>query len=300
MIAAEALLSTELPLLIGVPTEEQSARGVVAHFEIEGQRVRGTVSRGEAGLAVTSVTVEGELPGGVTQRFLRDVPLAGVLRAIRSYVSLMEAQRRGVLGQESAPSLPVPTDADLPDTAGRVAVTDELLRQVALVFIDESAPGKDKRGIERVAQRFGRPEGTVRSWIARARQAGWLEPGSKGRIGAEPGPRLLEWASARLVDPDAVVEDARAIAAKLGVQAPGIARAAVRAFQDIDEREIAHRVGLPPLEAAVAAQALYGRPLSAELADRERQEKYLDTQQRLANLAAELRRAFAQSPDEGS
>lgn len=298
MIAAEDVLRMELPLLLGIPTDEEVAAGVVVHFEITGQRVKGTVSRGDAGLAVTSVTVEGELPGGVTQRFLRDVPLASVLRAVRAYLSLMEAQRRGTSAFLPATGLSAPTDAELIDTSGRVEVTDELLRQVALVFIDESAPGKDSNAVQRVAQRYGRPVGTVRTWIARARKDGWLEPGSKGRIGAEPGPRLLEWAAAQLVNPDAVVAEAHAIAARLGVEVPGIAKAAVRAFQDIDEREIARRIGLPPLEASVAAQVLYGQTLSAELADRERREDHLDAQKRLVNLATELRRALAHHQDD--
>jgi transposase len=44
-----------------------------------------------------------------------------------------------------------------------------------------------------MAARFDRPEGTLRTWVSRARKEGWLGPGSKGRIGAEPGPLLLAW-----------------------------------------------------------------------------------------------------------
>lgn len=299
MLVAEDVLGTELPLLIGIPTDEERAASVVAHFEIEGRRIKGTVSRGDVGLVVTSITVEADLPGGVTQRYLRDAPLAEVVRAVRAYVSLIEAQRRGteaLLGGEPVTSF-VPTDAELPDTSKRVTVTDELLRQVALVFIDESMPGRDANAIQRVARRFARPEGTVRSWIARARRDGWLEPGSKGRIGAEPGQRLLEWAAMQLVNPDAVVEEARVIAAKLGAEAPGIAKAAVRTFQDIDEREIARRLGVPPLEASVASQVLYGQPLSAEIRDRVDRSD-LDATVQQEKVASEIRAVIERAQQE--
>lgn len=259
-------------MLYRMPSDEERSAGVVAHFEVDGQRIRGTVSRGDIGLVVTSVTVEADLPGGVTHRALRDAPLAEVVRGVREYANMKELKRRGALpllcDTAAVAGLFSPSDADLPNTSGRVTVTDELLRQVSLVFIEETGAGKDKRAIQRTAERFGRSEGTVRSWVSRARKDGWLEPGSKGRIGAEPGPRLLEWAATQLVNPEAVTEEARAIAAKLGAETPGVAKAAVRAFQDIDERELAYQLGLPLLEAAVAAQVLYGQPLSAEFRDR--------------------------------
>lgn len=102
----------------------------------------------------------------------------------------MREGTRVILGQEPAPGLFEPEDMQIPRTSGRTPMTDELLRQVALAFIEETGPGKDKRAIQRMAERFDRPEGTLRTWIARARKEGWLAPGSKGRIGAEPGPKL--------------------------------------------------------------------------------------------------------------
>ncbi|AWT47581.1 hypothetical protein HXP45_26800 [Streptomyces actuosus] len=54
----------------------------------------------------------------------------------------------------------------------------------------ETAPGKPQGATRRLSEAYGRPEQTVRTWIARARKEGWLGPSAKGRAGAEPGPRL--------------------------------------------------------------------------------------------------------------
>ena len=131
------------------------------------------VARGSNGLAITQVTVTTPLPGGITHNGLKQVPLAEILRSARA---------------ELSPSI---RNLEIPKTSGRTQLTDELLRTVALAFIEETGPGTDKRAIQRMVARFDRPEGTLRAWISRARKAGWLAPGSKGRIGAEPGPRLL-------------------------------------------------------------------------------------------------------------
>jgi hypothetical protein len=132
------------------------------------------VARGDAGLAVTRVTVTAPLPGGITHIALRQVPLAEILRSVRAGLALAIAG-----------------DVEIPQTSGRTTMTDELLRAVAMAYIEETGPGKDKRAMQRMANRFGRPEDTVRRWVARARRERWLGPGSKGRIGAEPGPRLI-------------------------------------------------------------------------------------------------------------
>lgn len=136
--------------------------------------VRAEVAATPKGRVVTSVMVS--CPDGVTQRAYRDIPISKILEEARDRVAVE-----------------LPAAGPLPRTSGRTAMTEDLLRQVALVFIEETAPGKDKRAIQRAAARFGRPEGTMRYWVAQARRHGWLNPGSKGRIGADPGPRLLGW-----------------------------------------------------------------------------------------------------------
>lgn len=134
--------------------------------------IEGCLSRGSNGLTITRITVSAPLPGGVTHRMLRDAPLSAILQQARAGLA------------------PAPEAAQVPKTSGRTPMTDELLRAVALAFIEETGPGKDRRAIQRMAKRFERPEGTIRTWIARARKDEWLAPGSRGRIGAEAGRRL--------------------------------------------------------------------------------------------------------------
>lgn len=273
IIATRQAALNELPIKLAEPSEAEHEEGGVARFALgqEGVTISGLVSRGEAGLTITRVEVSAPLPGGVTQRLLRDTPLAGILKAARALAAWENAQREGTrafLGEEPVSGLFLPEDLRVPHTSGRTALTDDLLRQVAMAFIDETGPGKDRKALQRVAQRFDRPEGTVRGWIARARQEGWLAPGSKGRIGAESGPRLRAWVVKVVADAQDVVKEANSIAMAYGATKARAARDAVRAYEDISERDLSHRMGLPPLETAVVAQVLYGRALSAELAAR--------------------------------
>jgi hypothetical protein len=71
---------------------------------------------------------------------------------------------------------------------GRPELSDELLVQVAEAYIDEAGRG---RGVtRRVAERFDRPEPTIRDWITTARRRGYLAQTTPGRRGAAPGPNL--------------------------------------------------------------------------------------------------------------
>lgn len=79
-----------------------------------------------------------------------------------------------------------------PPTGGRQPLTDELLRDVALAYLRESAYGQPPGAMKRLAAEYGRPEETLRTWVGRARTRGWLGPSRKGRRGAEPGPLLRQ------------------------------------------------------------------------------------------------------------
>jgi len=178
-----------------IPPEQQTD-GVVVHFAYtgEGYEITGDVSRGTAGLAITRAEVVAPPPAGVTLRLLRSAPLGDLLTAVRAHVILEEARRRGTktfLGEEAAPGVFSEGDSSIPETSGRTAMTDDLLRKVAFAYLEETGPGKDRRAIQRLAERFGRPEGTIRTWVSRARKEDWLGPGARGRMGAEPGPRML-------------------------------------------------------------------------------------------------------------
>lgn len=140
-----------------------------------GVEMCGDISRSPVGLVVTRVEVRA--PEGVTTSMLRGLPIDEMLRSTRA---------------RCAPQLPEPTLC-APVGPGHIRMTDDLLRDVALAYLKETAPGKDRGATRRMVERFGRPQGTVQSWIKRARKEGWLTPGPSGRMGAEPGPKLLAW-----------------------------------------------------------------------------------------------------------
>ncbi|MEU6244837.1 hypothetical protein [Streptomyces sp. NPDC047024] len=142
--------------------------------------VSGDISRGDAGLAITRVEVNSRLPAGITHQLVRKIPLGEILALGRAHLAALEVP---------ADVRPAPT----PLPPGRVLMTPELLREVAQAYIEESGPGKDRAVFQRLEARFQRPKGTLRTWIAKARDEGWLGPAVQGRGGAEPGPRLSEW-----------------------------------------------------------------------------------------------------------
>jgi hypothetical protein len=265
--AAQDAWAASLPIEVTKPDTEAREAGVVVHFRYDGgeYELMGDVSRGEVGLVVTRSEIRAAPPSGVTTRLQRTAPIAEVLNAVRAYEALEEARRRGtrvVLGEEPAPGLFTAPAAEIPETSGRTAITDDLLRAVATAYMQETAPGKDRRAI-----RFDRPEGTVRTWISRARKDGWLGPGAKGRMGGEPGPKLIGWLREAMADPEIQRKDDAELSEAFALTT-GPTKAALRAYDDISERDISHHMGLAPKLASFAAQARFGRPLSAELAER--------------------------------
>ncbi len=141
--------------------------------------VTGEVTRGPLGFIITRMEISSPSPSGVTRELLRDVPIRDVIAVARS-----KAQERQAL---TTPQSPV----SVPTTSGRTEMTDDLLQRVAIAYLEETAPGRERGAIQRMADRFNRPRGTVQTWIKRARKEGWLAPGPPGRMGAEPGPRLI-------------------------------------------------------------------------------------------------------------
>jgi hypothetical protein len=54
-------------------------------------------------------------------------------------------------------------------------------------------PEHGQRVVKVMAEEMGRPRHTVRTWVRRAREEGWLGKGIQGKAGGGPGPRLREW-----------------------------------------------------------------------------------------------------------
>ncbi|MGW3650217.1 hypothetical protein [Streptomyces sp. NPDC000878] len=142
---------------------------------------QGTATRSPSGLVLSTLEVRAgsSALSGVTGNMLRKVPVGVILNHVRADVALLTPVE---------PQAPQPERA--PRRGGRAALSDDLLRQVAVSYLRETAPDRPAGALQRLATEFERPKGTIRTWLTRARADGWLGPSVKGRAGAEPGPRL--------------------------------------------------------------------------------------------------------------
>jgi hypothetical protein len=253
---------------ISTPSPAAAARGVACHFNWNGGDLRATgdVSRGEQGLVITRVEITTSAVTGITHGLFRQVPLGDVLRFANTS-NMVSDPDLVALTTGMRPAAPAADDYVIPP--GRVLVTDELLRHVALAYLDESRPGKDRAVLQRLEERLGRPKGTVRGWVQRAREEGWLGAAVQGRMGAEPGAKLLLWLAEQMNSDEALQKEARQVAAAMGADDPdAVAAAAVHAYRDPAENEYPSQIVVGPLLLNVTAQVLYRRPISAELAAR--------------------------------
>jgi hypothetical protein len=144
----------------------------------------GAARRTPTGLIITSLQVNagGSAQSGVTGNLLRKVPVGEILNHVRA-----DAARLSPPEQEA-----VPQSERAPRRGGRAALSDDLLRRVAVAYLGETRPDKPSGALQRLSAEFGRPEGTIRTWLARARSDGWLGPSVRGRAGAEPGHLLRD------------------------------------------------------------------------------------------------------------
>lgn len=184
--------------------EEPTPQELEAHerrFTYEGPEwaVSGRVRDEEGGPRLLSLEIRPPRPdGAVSAALVRSVPVGKIVGSLQTLLVLDRSYREGVrYGSQSGPPpgheyTPLVNDPPKPRRrGGKPAVSDERLRAVAEAYLAETAPGQPARPLPRLAEKFGSPEETVRTWIARARKEGWLAPGVKGRAGGEPGPKLL-------------------------------------------------------------------------------------------------------------
>ncbi|MGK2955390.1 MAG: hypothetical protein ACSLFI_06955 [Solirubrobacterales bacterium] len=147
---------------------------------------------------------------GISSATLREVPVGWILNTVAAELNdrswedgdlfLITSpglgdderrQRRGEMEQLATLTLDrsaAEVDSSSPPKRGRPPLTDDLLQAVANAYLDEVPAGPGLHA--RLSERFDRPESTVRDWVLRARQAGYLSAGRSGRRGATPGPRL--------------------------------------------------------------------------------------------------------------
>lgn len=146
----------------------------------------------QGGLYLQSITVDAPPGERVTAKMLRELPLTDILAEARGTDFIVEATLAEL-------SEPIPDAAAEAKGPGRTPLSDDLLRDVALGYLDQTAPGMGRGAVKRLAERMGVDQKTMSRYVWRARQNGWLGPALQGREGSEPGPRLLaDPASARL------------------------------------------------------------------------------------------------------
>lgn len=173
-------------IALRLPGVEEQGRGIVLCFEwysSDGDAlVLGDLSESPSGLIMTRAEVVMQKASGITRDLLRRLPIGDVLAFGRSHL------------RDHAPgAAPTTPPGTVETVSGRTKMDDDLLRRVARAYVEETGPDKGRGAMKRMSERFGRPEGTVQTWIKRARKEGWLAPGPPGRMGAEPGPRLVAW-----------------------------------------------------------------------------------------------------------
>lgn len=186
-----------VPVQLSRPSHDEKRSGVVARFRWVDPsglwRVDGKASRGERGsLVISHLEIGPEDPAkpagsGVTGAMLRRIPTGDLLAFIRNATALETPPSHGtwaILADEG--------DVTPSRHGGRSPLPDSLLFRLSMAYLEETAPGMPPGVLARLAGRFERPEETISTWINRARKHGWLGPGTKGRAGAEPGPRLRE------------------------------------------------------------------------------------------------------------
>lgn len=177
-------MTSRSPYCVRVQHEPDGDGGHVGTFSCaigDDWAVSGDVERGPFGLVVSRLEITAQTAAGVTHHLLRKVPLGSLLAEARAHVAASEP-----------PALEAPSDGASNTGSRYVAMTDDHLRKVAMAYLRETAPGKDRAAISRMEQEFGRPRGTILTWITRARKEGWLGPAVRGRLGSEPGRRLIE------------------------------------------------------------------------------------------------------------
>jgi hypothetical protein len=151
----------------------------------------------------------------ITSSTLRAVRMDTLLSSVRGQI--LNSQERASADASSETQLPAATAASVKAWRRQIARTaaaaveqkargrrgygDAFYRQVALEYLELTRQGKGGRGVlaelskimaERMGEAAPRSRDNVRDWVAEARRRQFLTPGTPGRGGANPGPKLYE------------------------------------------------------------------------------------------------------------
>jgi hypothetical protein len=210
--AGEATIEFE-----AVADERRGAPGVdIARLGPVQIRGRATIEGGA--LVIRSVSVEAETVD-ITTGLLRRIPLGAIReqiwRGLRQNPQLLEWETSGFVPDEQNPFLLKPVSAEEQEAArrrttrlvaglkrrsprrGRGARSDDFYRDLAEAYLRVLAehPRNPIEALTEELRNSRRHEqlsrNTVAAWIRKARQQGWLTASSRGKAGADPGPRLL-------------------------------------------------------------------------------------------------------------
>jgi hypothetical protein len=198
-----------------VPNERQVRTDAVAAIEEEsadGWVVRWVVAEQDGVFVARSLRIEpiGQLtpPGGITARLLRELSPARALSNLSlsaaEKVDMGEGQfvhddftpllikwaRQDVQSQEFA--------TEAARGPGRPRLSDETLARVAVAYLEELPHGPGLLARIGARPEIDRPADTVRDWVRRARQSGFLTGTKAGRKGASAGPRLIDFVKGRI------------------------------------------------------------------------------------------------------
>jgi hypothetical protein len=133
---------------------------------------------------------------GVTSEVLRAVPIERLIREIVAYLQTV-ADWQQHLADTYGWAPPADQQQLLADAVKRTRSStrrrkypDDHYRDVALLYLQLLGQGQTSTPIAHLAKKLGVTTPTARNWVHRARQLGYLTQGSRGKPGAQPGPRL--------------------------------------------------------------------------------------------------------------
>lgn len=172
---------------VSYPAEARDNESVADYTFVakDGWTARGMLGYSiDGGLYLQTLTIDTPPGTRITAKMLRDLPLTDILAGARS----AEIIASSIRGAQAALGPEKPAETGGP---GRTPLSDDLLREVALGYLDQTAPGMGRGAVKRLAERMNVDPKTMSRYVWRARQTGWLGPAIQGREGSEPGPRLV-------------------------------------------------------------------------------------------------------------
>lgn len=143
--------------------------------------------------------------GGITSTFCQRIPVGTLLEAARQSLLLQPWVRFKLLGESSteeeqdwAVEAHQKASGGKGSQAGPSGYGDEFYERIARTYLELQAEGISRGILHHIAERESEIQGrevdptNVRDWVHKATKLGFLGPGTQGKAGRMPGPRLRE------------------------------------------------------------------------------------------------------------